>query len=143
MAIKLTGCLVRGEGGFILINSPFEPSFDSAKTSHIEPTAVGTSGNYADTFYWLDGDRGLGKNVGHQVEVVGYVRNIKNGDLTVDRKDNWTEMTVKSDGRTMKARVPNSSVVASGGSGHDEHKADVIVKRLDVDKVKMTSAGCR
>ena len=48
--IKLTGCLVKGEGdGYILVNAPLEPAGASASRS-VEPGALGTSGSYANVF---------------------------------------------------------------------------------------------
>jgi hypothetical protein len=140
---KLTGCLVKGEGdgaGYFLINSAFDPSLQNTEAQRVTPGSVGTTGNFTNVFYWLDGDRELEKQVGHRVEIDGYMKgDVKDGDLQVDRKDNWTEVTVKSDGRTMKARVPNASIVPGK---NDDQKADVFVKRLDVDHVKMLSADC-
>ena len=142
--ITLTGCVVKGDGdgaGYLMTNSPVEPSFRDATDHTALPGAVGTSGSVANIFYWLDGDRDLKKNVGHQVQIQGHVKgDVKDGEMKVDRKDNWTEMTVKSDGRTMKARVPNASIVP----GKDEdHKMNVLVRKIDVDHVKMLSASCQ
>ena len=45
-----------------------------------------------------------------EVEIRGDVKgDLKDGEIKLDRKDRWTELTVKSDGRTMKANVPNAS----------------------------------
>jgi hypothetical protein len=143
-SIKLTGCLVRGEGdgkGYLLINTPFEPSLQSSRDAHVTPGSVGTVGDFANMFYWLDGDRNLQRHIGHRVEIEGHAKgDVKDGDMKVDRKDNWTEMTVKADGRTMKARVPNASIV---GSGHDDHDLKVLVRKIDVGQVKMLGANCQ
>lgn len=143
-SMKLTGCLVRGEGdgaGYLLINTPFEPSLQSSHDSRVTPGSVGTVGDFANVFYWLDGDRNLQQHIGHRVEIDGYAKgDVKEGDMKVDRKDSWTEMTVKADGRTMKARVPNASIV---GSGHDDHDLKVLVRKVDVEHVKMLGANCQ
>ena len=58
--IKLTGCLVRGEGdrsGYLLTNTPAEPAWQHSADANVAPSAVGTTGTYATIFYWLDGDR--------------------------------------------------------------------------------------
>jgi hypothetical protein len=141
--IKLSGCVVKGEGdgaGYLLTNSPIQPSFQSSD-AHAMPGAIGTTGAYANIFYWLDGNKDLGRNVGHQVEVEGYAKgDVKDGALKIDRKDNWTEMTVNSDGRTMTARVPNASVVPEK---EPDHKASVLVRKVDVSNVKMIAASCQ
>ena len=142
-SVKLSGCLIRGEGdgaGYLLANAPTEPSLNSPGRQ-VTPSALGTSGDYATIFYWLDGSGDLKQHIGHQVEIEGDQKgDVKSGDLKIDRKDQWTEIEVKSDGRTMKARVPNASVVASNSA---DRKINVLVKRVDVDKVKMLNAACR
>jgi hypothetical protein len=139
----LTGCLIRGEGdgaGYFLINTSFAPSYESSAPSTVAPGATGTSGNFSNTFYWLDGDNDLREHVGHRVHIEGYAKgDVEDGDLEIARRDDWTEMTVKSDGRTMKARVPNSSIVESG---RDSREVNVLVKRIDVDGIKMIAASC-
>lgn len=141
--IKLTGCLVKGEGddGYLLTNSPAEPAWQRSADAHVAPSAVGTTGTYADIFYWLDGDNDLKRNIGHRVEIEGELKgDLKDGQIEMDRKDKWTEMTVKSDGRTMKARVPNTSIVAPDGS--KDQKSRLLVRKVDVSKVKMLAASC-
>jgi hypothetical protein len=142
--IKLSGCLVKGEGdgsGYLLTNSPAEPAWQHSADPNVAPSAVGTTGTYATIFYWLDGDSDLKRNVGHRVAIEGELKgDLKDGQIDVDRKDRWTEMTVKSDGRTMKARVPHMSVVAPE-SGKDQ-KSRILVRKVDVSKVTMLAASC-
>jgi hypothetical protein len=139
---KLTGCLIKGEGdgaGYLLVNVPAEPASTASRPA--SPGAIGTSGVYANVFYWLDKDDDLRQHVGHRVEVEGEVKGeLKEGELEIDRKDDWTEIEVKYGGREMKAKVPNASVIA----GRDaDRKIDVLVKRVDVEKVRMLDAVCR
>jgi len=142
--IKLTGCLVRGDGdesGYLLTNTPAEPAWQQSADANVTPSAVGTTGSYATIFYWLDGDNDLKKNVGHRVEVEGELKgDLKDGEIKVDRKDQWTEMTVKSDGRTMKAHVPHTSIVADPKT--KDQKSRILVRKVDVSKVKMLAASC-
>ena len=141
--VKLSGCLVRGEGddGYLLINVPAEPAASTASSAPITPTAVGTSGSFANVFYWLDDEGDLKQHIGHQVEIEGDLKgDVKDGELKIDRKDDWTEMEIKSDGKGMKARVPNSSVVA--GPSPDK-KMSVLVRKVDVEKVGMLAATCK
>ena len=111
--VKLSGCLIRGEGdgdGYLLANPPTEPWLNSPG-KQVAPSALGTSGGYATIFYWLDGDGDLRQHIGHRVEVEGELKgDVKDGEITTERKDNWTDVTVKADGRTMKAHVPNTSI---------------------------------
>ena len=141
-SVKLVGCLVKAESGsgFLLINSPLEPGL-RGRDSAVAPGAVGTAAAVANIFYWLDDDDELRPHVGHRVEIEGDVKgDIKKGEMEIDRKDNWTEIEVKASGKEMKARVPNSSVIAGP---HADREIDVMVRRVDVDKVRMLDAACR
>jgi hypothetical protein len=94
-------------------------------------------------FYWLEGSGDLKNHVGHRVEVQGGQKgDVKDGEISTDRKDNWTELTVKADGRTMKARVPNASTFPASSRDTD-HKSKILVRRVDVDHVRMLDAACR
>ena len=141
--VKLTGCLLKGEGdaGYLLINVQDGPPSVSAGSGTVKPSSIGTSGAYANVFYWLDKDDKLKSNVGRLVEIEGDRKDaVKDGEIKIDRKDQWTEIEVRSDGRKMKAQVPNASIVA----GPDpDRKVDVLVRRVDVDEVRMLSATCR
>ena len=142
--VKLSGCLIRGEGddaGYLLANPPTEPSLDSPG-KQVKPSVLGTSGDFATIFYWLDGHGDLKDHIGHRVEVEGDLRDdVKDGEITTERKDNWTEVTVKADGRAMKAQVPNTSILPA--SSRDKgRKSDILVRRVDVERVRMVAAIC-
>jgi hypothetical protein len=143
-SITLSGCLIRGEGdgsGYLLISRAFDPAAAAAGGAHVTPGTVGTTGDFANMFYWLDGSGDLRKHVGHQVEIDGDSKgDVKEGEMKIERKDSWTELTVKSGGRTMNARVPHASIVESPGS---PHKMEVLVRKVDVEHVRMLGADCR
>jgi len=65
----------------------------------------------------------------------------RNGEIKTERKDNWTEVTVKADGRTMKANVPNTSMFPVSARDK-ERKSDILVRRVDVEHVRMIGASC-
>ena len=101
----------------------------------------GTTGVFTNIFYWLDKDDDLVPHVGHQVKIEGDLKGeLRDGQIKIDRKDQWTEIEVESDGRDMKARVPNASVVAGPNA---DRKMAVLVRRVDVNKVRMLDATCR
>jgi hypothetical protein len=143
-SVKLTGCLVKGEdsdSGYLLVNAPLEPGTTRSENRSVTPGTVGTTGLVANTFYWLDNDDDLKPHVGHRVEIEGDLKgDVKDGEMKIDRKDQWTEIEVKSDGREIEARIPNASII--GGSDADR-KIDVLVRRVDVEKVRMLDAACR
>ena len=142
--IKLNGCLVKAEGDddYLITNLPSEPGSSTADRT---PTtsAIGTAGSYSTVFYWLRNDDDLKKHVGHRVEIEGDLKgDIKEGEIKLDRKDNWTELEVKSDGDSMKAKVPNAYIFPDPTRDKDR-KISTMVRRVDVEHVKMLSASCQ
>jgi hypothetical protein len=142
--VKLSGCLIRGEGddaAYLLANPSAEPWLTSPDRQ-VTPSTLGTSGDYATVFYWLEGHDDLRSHVGHRIEVEGELKgDAQDGEITTDRKDNWTEVTVKADGRTLKARVPNTSIFPASNRDK-ERKSDILVRRVDVERVRMVAALC-
>ena len=142
-SVKLTGCLIRGEGdgGYLLANPPTEPWL-SSPGKQVTPSVLGTSGDYATIFYWLDNHDDLRQHIGHKVEVEGDLKDdVKDGEIKTERKENWTEVTVKADGKTMKAQVPNTSMFPA--SDRDKtRKSSILVRRVDVERVRMLGATC-
>jgi len=142
--VKLNGCLVKAEGDddYLITNLPSEPG---ASTADRNPTtsAIGTAGAYSTVFYWLRNDDDLKKHVGHRVEIEGELKgDIKEGEIKLDRKDNWTEIEVKSDGDDMKAKVPNAYIFPDPTTDKDR-KISTLVRKVDVEHVKMLSASCQ
>jgi hypothetical protein len=81
--------------------------------------------------------------VGHRVEIEGELKgDIKEGEIKLDRKDNWTEIEVKSDGDDMKAKVPNAYIFPDPTTDKDR-KISTLVRKVDVEHVKMLSASCQ
>ena len=142
--IKLNGCLIKAEGDkdYLITNLPSEPG-SSASADRVTTTAIGTAANFSNVFYWLGGDDDLKKHVGHRVEIDGELKgDIKEGQIKVDRKDNWTELEVKSDGHEMKAKVPNAYMFAEPNRDKDR-KISALVRKVDVNHVHMVSATCQ
>ena len=142
--IKLNGCLVKAEGdhGYLITNLPSEPASSTADRT-VTTTALGTAGAFSNVFYWLRNDDDLKEHVGHRVEIEGELKgDIKEGEIKIDRKDNWTELEVKSGGDQMKARVPNAYLFPNPASDGDR-KISTLVRKVDVDHVKMVSANCQ
>jgi hypothetical protein len=143
--IKLSGCLVRGEdgGGYLVTNAPGESVWDRKRDVPVEPGPAGTTGRMGSIFYWLDNNGDLKDHVGHQVDIDGELKgDLNDGQIKVDRKANWSEMEVKSDGRTLKARVPQSLFVYPAGNRDSDPKVHVLVRKVEVKKVAMRAASC-
>ncbi len=142
--VKLNGCVIKAEGddGYLISNVPSEPDATAADRNPAT-SAIGTAGTYANVFYWLKNDDELKKHVGHRVEIEGELKgDIKEGEIKLDRKDNWTELEVKSGGDTLKAQVPNAYMFRD--AAHDkDRKVSTLVRKVDVEHVKMLSATCQ
>lgn len=142
--LKLSGCLVRGQGddpGYLLVNSRSltPPDGERARTAE-SPNAIGTSRAGATVFYWLDNDDDLKPHVGHEVEIEGEVEgDAKDGKIELERKAQWTELKIESDGREMTAQVPHALLFAPQ---EHERSMRVLVRRVEADKVRMLSASC-
>jgi hypothetical protein len=140
----LTGCLIRGEGdggGYLLVNTPAVPGSANTDNARVAPGTLGTSSTFTHVFYWLDNDSDLKPHVGHRVEVEGEAKGqVNDGEMTIQHKEQWTEIEIESDGRAMKAQVPNPSILAP--QNHDR-KIQVLVKKVDVHKVRMLAATCQ
>ena len=138
--ITLSGCLVQANDGdgYLVTNAPAEPAMVGTSGRDVAPNAFGSDGRFASVLYWLDDDNDLKPHVGHRVEVQGELKgDVKEGELKVDHKDKWTELEIKADGKTLHANVPHTSVVTS-----KDAKAPIMVRRVDVEKVKMLGATC-
>jgi hypothetical protein len=141
--VTLSGCLIHGDNGYLMTNIPGEPAYQRADAGKIEPGPVGTSGSGATIFYWLDDDHDLAKHVGHQVEVQGELKgDVKPGEIKIDRKAKWTSVEIKSQGRTLKADVPESLFVVSRRGVTDDDKVNILVRRVDPKHVRMLGATC-
>ena len=95
------------------------------------------SGQLADrVFYWLDDDEDLSKHVGQMIEVKGDLGDFERGEVEFDRDGDFTDVKLKLDGKTEKARVPTAWFGASRGEGD----VDIIARKIDVDDVKVLGA---
>jgi hypothetical protein len=66
---------------------------------------------------------------------------LKTGEIEIEREDKWTTLKVQSEGRELTARVPQSLMIVSARS-NDERALDVLVRRVDVNKVRLLDASC-
>jgi len=138
--IRLVGCLVKGDDGYLLTNLPSASSTGSPVAASGIPGAVGTAGVYSTVVYWLSGNDDLKHHIGHRVEVVGNIKgDPKNADIRFQRYLTWTEMEVKAGGHTLKTMVP--SVVPASYAGLDT-TVSAVVRKVDVDHVFMLAVGC-
>lgn len=140
--IRLSGCLVRGQDGdgYLLTNVPGEAAWQRPGDAIVAPGPVGTSGTVASVLYWLEKKDGLDDHVGHYVEVEGILQgDLKDGQIKVKPKDQWTEVEIDADGKSMKAQVPRSVLIIPD---RGDSKLDVLVRRVEPQRVRMLAAVC-
>jgi hypothetical protein len=153
--VTLTGCVVKGEGGFVLMHDENAP----ATTATAAPGTVGTAGvpNAASAaaatsaagrvFYWLDDQDDLEDHAGQRVEVVGELEgDIEKGDMAIERENGMVELEFKVDGeRRVTIKVPEipAAVGTAGAVTDKEQEFNFRVRRVDVDSIKTLSSTCR
>lgn len=140
--IKLSGCLVRGQDGdgYLLTNVPGDAAWQRPGDAIIAPGPVGTSGTVASVLYWLEKNDGLNDHVGHFVEIEGKLQgDLKDGQIKVNPKGQWTEIEIEADGKSMKAQVPRSVLIIPDKG---DSKLDVLVRRVEAQRIRMLAAVC-
>jgi hypothetical protein len=141
--IKLSGCLVRGHDGqgYLVTNVPGEAAWQRPADATVVPGPVGTSGTVSSILYWLEKKEGLEDHVGHHVEIEGKLLGpLQDGEITVTPRDEWTDVEVESDGKSLKARVPRSVLIIP--EKKSDQKLDVLVRRVEPQRVRMLAAVC-
>jgi hypothetical protein len=140
--IRLTGCLVRAEhgDGYLVTNLPGEAAWQRAADATAVPGPVGTSGTVASILYWLENRDGIDDHVGQYVEIDGMLQgDLKDGQITVTPKEDWTEVGIVSGGRAMKVRMPRSVLITAEEGGRT---LDILVRRVVPQRIRMLAAGC-
>jgi hypothetical protein len=139
--IRLSGCLVRGEGrGYLLTSVPGEPAWQRTSEGAVLPDAVGTAGAVATVFYWLEDHDDLARHAGNHVEIEGdLAQDTEDGSITIQRRDGSTEVVVNAASGDLHARLPQLLAAASE-AGLDQRT--VLVRRVKVARVGIVSLGC-
>lgn len=141
--IRLTGCLVRGENGagYLVTNVPGEAAWQRAADATVIPGPVGTSGNVSSILYWLEERNGLDAYAGHYIEVDGTLQGVlKEGQVLITPKEQWAEVEVRSNGRLMKAQVPQSAFF---GAETGDRTLDVLVRNVLPQRIRTLAPTCR
>lgn len=140
--IRLSGCLVRGNDGkgYLVTNVPGEAAWQQAADATVVPGPVGTSGTVSSILYWLEKRDGLDDHVGHYVEIEGQLRgDLREGQITLTPKDQWTEVEVETDGRSLRVQVPRPVLIIPEKG---DRTLDVLVRRVEPQRVRMLAAVC-
>lgn len=160
--ITLIGCVVKGDGGYVL--SGIGPGFTMETTR----TTVGTAGSTTTTttttatpgsavipsperrvIYWLDDDDDLEEHAGRRVEVRGEIEgDIDAGEIEIEREDGMIELEIKAKGETITVKLPDSPVTDRGAVGTSGSVTDrprdipFFVRKVDVKSIKRLADSC-
>ena len=135
--ITLTGCVVKGEDGYVLADAMEQSSTEGQRTAP-DPFR-------GRTLYWLDDDDALKDHKDQRVEVTGKSKGkLEKGEIEVNRKDDGTQLEFKANGKTMKVMVPNDVAVGTSGvTANKDNDFNIVVLNVDVKSVKKIADSCK
>jgi hypothetical protein len=156
--VKITGCVIKGEGGYVL------SATGEAVTIRTERTTVGTSGSTTTTtttttgapavppagqryIYWLDDGDDLEDHAGQRVEVIGEIEgDVKRGEIEIERENNMIELEIKAEGEKITVKLPdtpaNDAAVGTSGVTDEPRDLPFKVRKFDVDDINVLSSSC-
>jgi hypothetical protein len=144
--LTLTGCVVHGDGGYLLTNvTPAAGEDDRMRKSGFTPARIGAADQ---VLYWLKNEDKLAGHEGQRVEVEGKLDgDLKKGEMEVERKDGRIEIEAKANGKKVKAVLPESdAAIGTSGTSNTEHKKverEYLMRRFEVKSVKMVTSTCQ
>jgi hypothetical protein len=101
------------------------------------PPAVGTTGAAQRMFYWIDQEDELIGHLGQRVEIKGEFEDFEQGQIEVDRDDDYVEMELDLGGREERVRIPASWF---GDPVPDDLEVNFIARKVDVGNVRVLGA---
>jgi hypothetical protein len=145
--ITITGCVVKGDGGYVLSNV-VDDTAAAARAAGLpstpQPRGTVMPGR---VLYWLDDDEDLAEHAGQRVEVKGELKgDVEAGKISAEREGGLVELEFKVNGeRTVTVKVPDvpASVGTAGSVGDKEVEVHYIVRKVDVDSIKMLASVCQ
>lgn len=148
--VTLTGCVVKGDGGYVLTNIAEETAAAAATGTTAEMARknrdAGIAGP-AQVIYWLKDDDELEAHAGHKVEVKGELEgDIEKGMISVEREQGMIEVEFKiEDEKKITVKLPptQTPVGTAGAVGDKEIDVPYVVRKIDVESVKMIASVCQ
>ena len=142
--VTLVGCVIKGEGGYVLSNAD---RWASSLPGAASATVASASSVAGRTFYWLKDDDDLEKHAGRKVEVAGKLDNeIDQARIKVEREDGMIEIEFQADGEskvTIKAPESFTAVGTTGTVPNREKTHRVTIRKIDVKSVKVLASTCQ
>jgi hypothetical protein len=145
--VTITGCVVKGDGGYVL--SDVLPENSAAAAVAGTPSTPQPAGTVMPgrVLYWLHDDEDLAEHAGQKVEVRGELEgDIEKGNISAEREGGLIELEFKIEGdKKVTVKVPDvpATIGTSGAVGDREKDFAFVVRKIDVDSVKMISSTCK
>lgn len=144
--VTITGCVVKGDGGYVLTNVASET--EAAALAAGAPSTPQPPGAVlpARVLYWVDDDDDLEDHAGHKVEVRGELEGeVEKGTISAEREGGVVELEFKVDGKKVAIKVPDvpPAIGTSGKVGDKEVDFPYVVRRIDVKSVKTITSTCQ
>jgi uncharacterized protein YdeI (BOF family) len=143
--VTLTGCVVKGDGGYVL--SDVSPENTVAATAGASTPPAAGAVMPGRVLYWLKDDDDLAEHAGQKVEVKGELEgDIEKGMISAEREGELIELEFKVAGdKKVTVKVPDvpASVGTAGTVGDKEKDFAFVVRKIDVDSVKMLASTCK
>ena len=145
--VTISGCVVKGDGGYVLMDVAEETA--AAAVAAGTPSSPQPRGTVLPgrVLYWLEDDDDLAKHVGQKVEVRGELEgDIGRGKISAEREGGLVELEFKVPGdKKVTVLVPSvpPTIGTSGTIGDKERDIAYIVRKIDVDSVKMLASVCK
>ena len=150
--MTLTGCVIKGDGGYVL-------SSNGGQTLSVQTvaTTAGTTGTptaasvnastpaaapAARIFYWLQNDDAIKDYAGQVVELKGKTTgDLSAGEVEVEIEQGMVELEFKVDGRQVTVKVPSAQAnTAAAGTSGMVTSAPVGTTKTSADRPVGTSA---
>jgi hypothetical protein len=143
--LTVVGCVVKGEGGSVLSTDAI--GVPAAPVGSATSTVTSASEVAGRVFYWLDDDDEIDEHAGRTVEIIGELEDdIDQGTISVEREDGMVEIEFKAEGeRKVTVKVPDTRLVVSTSDGIGDREKDyrVVIRKIDVESVKVLASTCQ
>jgi hypothetical protein len=145
--VTITGCVVKGDGGYVLSDVSGENTAAAvAAGAPASPQPAGTV-MPGRVLYWLNEDKDVAAHAGHKIEVTGELKgDLEKGKISAERESGQVELEFKVEGeKKVTVKVPQvpPAIGTTGAVGDKEKDFPYVVRRIDVDSVKMISPTCK
>ena len=145
--VTLTGCVVKGDGGYVLSNATRSPAGSPAGTSGTMPSQPGASSGAmkGQTYYSLGNDAQLAGHAGEVVEIVGVIEgDVPPEEIAIKPAPDGVNLELTVDGKKVAFLIPTASgAVGTSGSMTPADSKNVKVSNVDVKSVKTVADNCK